>query len=292
MLKFEFTDITNQYAILTVINSGRLSRQALESIKYNINEINFLIDDVGIMSCDKINIKNAIKSSDMLIIVADLDDDNESQMAYTVCETSKHLEILTVVIGIMPLSFYDSNRHNIAYKNINKIRPLSDTLLLITDEHSESNIGIQDIIKIKQKMVSTAIFGVTEMIYSPGLIRVDFADVRAVLSGGNISFMGYGVAQGPNREIHAGKQAISQLLNNSTSDIFNILSDCTETGILLTMKAGADMKLIEFENIGNLVKELSHENTTVVVGTVIEPDMDEMQVTVIVTKTGCLLEFV
>ena len=142
------------------------------------------------------------------------------------------------------------------------------------------NISLLNAFKAANNVLFGAVQGIAELITRPGLINVDFADVRTVMSEMGMAMMGTGVASGENRAREAAEAAIASPLLEDVD--FN-----GARGVLVNITAGMDMSIGEFEAVGEAIKSFTSENATVVVGTVIDPDMtDELRVTVVVTGIG------
>lgn len=273
---FELMDTSSDRAILTVINSGSSTKESLELLKETTPELNCFINQASKFIDIQIEMIESIKSSDMMIIIVDLSDTNELELAQKIAKLSKESGVLTIAIGIIPSPFAETEQNKISNDRIHNINKYVDSLLIISNEYQQKDLNLDTILKLKDDLIIKATLGITEIIYRPGLIRVDFADVRTVLSERGLSKMGVASASGENRAKYATEQAVSQLI----SEDFNILSN--SSGLIVTIKAGMDMSIAEFEDAGNIIKQFVSDNTTVVVGTVIDSDMSgDMQVTII-----------
>jgi cell division protein FtsZ len=183
-----------------------------------------------------------------------------------------------------PFSFEGSKRLHIAHNGIKELGQYVDSLITIPNEKLQQVLGKQisllDAFRAANDVLQGAVQGIAELITRPGLINVDFADVRTVMSEMGMAMMGSGTAKGDDRAREAAEAAIA-------SPLLDDIDLMGAHGILVNVTAGMDLAIGEFEEVGNTVKEFASENATVVVGTVIDPDMrDELRVTVVATGLG------
>ena len=192
--------------------------------------------------------------------------------------------ILTVAVVTKPFTFEGSRRLHVAHKGIKELSQYVDSLITIPNEKLQSVLGKQisllDAFRSANDVLLGAVQGIAELITRPGLINVDFADVRTVMSEMGMAMMGSGTAKGEDRAREAAEAAVA-------SPLLEDIDLMGANGILVNVTAGMDLAIGEFEEVGNTVKEFASENATVVVGTVIDPDMrDELRVTVVATGLG------
>ena len=242
--------------------------------------------DVGRQAAhdDRDRIQEVIEGSDMLFITAGMGGGTGTGAAPVVAQIAKELGILTVAVVTKPFPFEGSKRLHVAHNGIKELGQYVDSLITIPNEKLLSVLGKQisllDAFKSANDVLLGAVQGIAELITRPGLINVDFADVRTVMSEMGMAMMGSGSAKGEDRAREAAEAAIASPL---LEDI-NLMG---AHGILVNVTAGMDLGIGEFEEVGNTVKEFASENATVVVGTVIDPDMrDELRVTVVATGLG------
>jgi cell division protein FtsZ len=233
---------------------------------------------------DRDRIHEVIEGSDMLFITAGMGGGTGTGAAPVVAQVAKELGILTVAVVTKPFPFEGSKRLHVAHNGIKELSQYVDSLITIPNEKLLSVLGKQisllDAFRSANDVLLGAVQGIAELITRPGLINVDFADVRTVMSEMGMAMMGSGSAKGEDRAREAAEAAIASPL---LEDI-NLMG---AHGILVNVTAGMDMGIGEFEEVGNTVKEFASENATVVVGTVIDPDMrDELRVTVVATGLG------
>lgn len=242
--------------------------------------------DIGRQSAqdDRDRIHEVIEGADMIFITAGMGGGTGTGAAPVVAQVAKELGILTVAVVTKPFPFEGSKRLHVAHNGIKELGQYVDSLITIPNEKLLSVLGKQisllDAFKSANDVLLGAVQGIAELITRPGLINVDFADVKTVMSEMGMAMMGSGSAKGEDRAREAAEAAIASPL---LEDI-NLMG---ASGILVNVTAGMDLGIGEFEEVGNTVKEFASENATVVVGTVIDPDMrDELRVTVVATGLG------
>lgn len=230
------------------------------------------------------NIRNVLEGSDMVFITAGMGGGTGTGAAPIVAEVAKELGILTVAVVTKPFAFEGKKRMQIAEAGIKSLGQYVDSLITIPNNKLLSvlgkNITLLNAFKAANNVLLGAVQGIADLITRPGLINVDFADVRTVMSEMGMAMMGTGVGSGENRAREAAEAAIA-------SPLLEDVDFSGARGILVNITAGLDMSIGEFEAVGDSVKSFASENATVVVGTVIDPEMtDELRVTVVVTGLG------
>ena len=233
---------------------------------------------------DKDRIKEVIEGSDMLFITAGMGGGTGTGAAPIVAEIARELGILTVAVVTKPFFFEGSKRMNIAEAGIKALEEHVDSLIIIPNEKLVPVLGkettLLDAFKAANDILLGAVQGIAELITRQGLINVDFADVKTVMSEMGMAMMGSASAKGQDRARQAAESAVSSPLLEDI-DLSNV------KGILVNVTAGFDLSIGEFEEVGITIKEFASEDATVVVGTVIEPEMnDELRVTVVATGIG------
>lgn len=229
-------------------------------------------------------IHEILTGTDMVFITAGMGGGTGTGAAPVVAQIAKELGILTVAVVTKPFVFEGRKRLQIAEQGIQSLTQYVDSLITIPNNKLLTvlgkNITLLNAFKVANNVLLGAVQGIAELITRPGLINVDFADVRTVMSEMGMAMMGTGVSSGEGRAKEAAEAAISSPL---LEDI-----DITDAhGVLVNITAGLDMSIGEFEEVGEVVKSFASENATVVVGTVIDPEMtDELRVTVVVTGLG------
>jgi cell division protein FtsZ len=233
---------------------------------------------------DRERIVEVIEGADMLFITAGMGGGTGTGGAPVIARAAKELGILTVAVVTKPFPFEGKKRMQIAEAGIEELGQYVDSLITIPNDKLLSvlgkNISLLDAFRAANDVLLGAVQGIAELITRPGLINVDFADVRTVMSEMGMAMMGSGSAVGEDRARRAAEMAIA-------SPLLEDINLSGARGILVNVTAGMDMAIGEFDEVGNAVKEFASENATVVVGTVIDPDMsDELRVTVVATGLG------
>ncbi len=233
---------------------------------------------------DRETIKKTLQGADMIFIAAGMGGGTGTGAAPIVAEVAKELGILTVAVVTKPFPFEGKKRTAYADEGILELSKHVDSLITIPNDKLLKVLGkgtsLLDAFKAANNVLLGAVQGIAELITRPGLINVDFADVRTVMSEMGTAMMGTGRASGPDRAEEAAEQAIS-------SPLLEDIDLSGAKGILVNITAGLDISIEEFEIVGNAVKAFASENATVVVGAVIDPEMhDELRVTVVATGIG------
>lgn len=233
---------------------------------------------------DRDRIIEVMEGADMVFITAGMGGGTGTGGAPIVAQIARELGILTVAVVTKPFPFEGNKRRNIANEGIKELTQYVDSLITIPNEKLMTvlgkNISLLDAFKAANNVLLGAVQGIAELITRPGLINVDFADVRTVMAEMGMAMMGSGSARGENRASEAAQAAIA-------SPLLEDVNLSGARGILVNITAGMDMSIGEFEEVGSTVKEFASENATVVVGTVIDPEMkDELRVTVVATGLG------
>ena len=233
---------------------------------------------------DRERIQEVVEGSDMLFITAGMGGGTGTGAAPIVAQVARELGILTVAVVTKPFPFEGAKRMQVAQKGIKELGQYVDSLITIPNDKLLSvlgkNVSLLDAFRAANDVLLGAVQGIAELITRPGLINVDFADVRTVMSEMGMAMMGSGCASGEDRAREAAEAAIA-------SPLLEDVNLSGAGGILVNVTAGMNLSIGEFEEVGNTVKGFSSENATVVVGTVIDPEMgDELRVTVVATGLG------
>ncbi len=229
-------------------------------------------------------IHELLAGADMVFITAGMGGGTGTGSAPVIAQIAKELGILTVAVVTKPFVFEGRKRLLVAEQGIQSLTQYVDSLITIPNNKLLTvlgkNITLLNAFKVANNVLLGAVQGIAELITRPGLINVDFADVRTVMSEMGMAMMGTGVSAGEHRAKEAAEAAISSPLLEDID-----ISDAR--GVLVNITAGLDMSIGEFEAVGDVIKSFASENATVVVGTVIDPEMeDELRVTVVVTGLG------
>lgn len=233
---------------------------------------------------DKERIAEMLKGSDMVFITAGMGGGTGTGGAPVVAEVARELGILTVAVVTKPFPFEGRKRMALADEGIKQLQDRVDSLITIPNEKLLSVLGkttsLLDAFKSANDVLLGAVQGIADLIIRPGMINVDFADVRTVMSEMGMAMMGSGCASGENRAREAAESAIR-------SPLLEDINLQGARGILVNITAGMDLSLGEFTEVGDTIEEFASSDATVVVGTVIEPDMTgELRVTVVATGLG------
>jgi cell division protein FtsZ len=233
---------------------------------------------------DRDRIQEVIEGADMLFITAGLGGGTGTGAAPVVAQLAKEMGILTVAVVTKPFSMEGGKRMRIAEQGIAELGRFVDSLITIPNEKLLSVLGptttLLDAFKAANEVLQGAVQGIAELITRPGLINVDFADVRTVMSEMGMAMMGSGVASGQDRARIAAEAAVS-------SPLLEDINLSGANGILVNVTAGVDLSIGEFQEVGDTVKQFASDDATVVIGTVIDPSMtDEIRVTVVATGLG------
>jgi cell division protein FtsZ len=237
---------------------------------------------------DRDRIEEVIAGSDMLFITAGMGGGTGTGAAPVVAQVAKELGILTVAVVTKPFPFEGGKRGAVAERGLKELGQYVDSLITIPNEKLLSVLGkevsLLSAFKAANSVLQNAVQGIAELITCPGLINVDFADVRTVMSEMGMAMMGSGSASGQDRAREAAEAAVH-------SPLLEDIDLMGAHGILVNVTAGLDLSIGEFEEVGNTVKEFASPDATVVVGTVIDPEMhDELRVTVVATGLGMGIE--
>ncbi|MCH1920669.1 cell division protein FtsZ [Shewanella sp. A3A] len=233
---------------------------------------------------DRESIRAAIAGSDMIFIAAGMGGGTGTGAAPVVAQIAKEEGILTVAVVTKPFPFEGKKRMAYAEQGIAELAKNVDSLITIPNEKLLKVLGrgtsLLDAFAAANNVLLGAVQGIAELITRPGLINVDFADVRTVMSEMGNAMMGTGVARGDDRAEEAAEAAVA-------SPLLEDIDLAGARGVLVNITAGMDMSIEEFETVGNHVKAYASDTATVVVGAVIDPEMsDELRVTVVATGIG------
>ncbi len=233
---------------------------------------------------DRERIADSLRGADMVFITAGMGGGTGTGGAPVVAEVARELGILTVAVVTRPFPFEGKKRLKIAQEGVSELQQHVDSLITIPNEKLlevlGKNTSLLDAFKEANDVLLGAVQGIADLIIRPGMINVDFADVRTVMSEMGMAMMGTGSSKGENRAREAAERAIN-------SPLLDDIDLQGARGILVNITAGLDLALGEFAEVGDTIEEFASEEATVVVGTVIDPDMtDELKVTVVATGLG------
>jgi cell division protein FtsZ len=316
---FELMDAYNQNAVIKVLGVGGGGGNAVSHmVKTGIEGVDFMCINTDAQALKNSNVKTAlqigsnitkglgaganpdvgrqaaledrdriielIEGCDMLFITAGMGGGTGTGAAPIVAQIAKELGILTVAVVTRPFNMEGGKRAHIADQGMLELSKHVDSLITIPNQKLLTVLGpktsLLDAFKSANGVLQGAVQGIADLITRPGLINVDFADVRTVMGETGMAMMGSGHASGEDRARVAAQMAVS-------SPLLEDVDLAGARGILVNVTAGLDLGIGEFEEVGNIVKELASEDATVVVGTVIDPELsDEIRVTVVATGLG------
>jgi cell division protein FtsZ len=233
---------------------------------------------------DRDRLQDVIEGSDMLFITAGMGGGTGTGAAPVVAQVARELGVLTVAVVTRPFGLEGVKRSRVAEHGILELGKYCDSLITIPNDKLLAVLGAQtallEAFGAANQVLQGAVQGIAELITRPGLINVDFADVRTVMSEMGMAMMGTGEATGEHRAREAAEAAIS-------SPLLEDIDLAGANGILVNVTAGSDLSIGEFSEVGDAVKDFACEEATVVVGTVIDPELgDEIRVTVVATGIG------
>jgi len=242
--------------------------------------------DVGYKAAmeDRDRLQELIEGADMLFITAGLGGGTGTGAAPVIAQLAKEMGILTVAVVTKPFEMEGPKRSAIAEQGMMELAKCVDSLITIPNEKLLSVLGAEttllDAFRSANEVLQGAVQGIAELITRPGLINVDFADVRTVMGEMGMAMMGSGTASGVDRAREAAEAAVS-------SPLLEDINLAGANGILVNVTAGEDLSIGEFNVIGDTVKAFASDDATVIVGTVIDPAMgSNIRVTVVATGLG------
>ena len=317
---FELADSTPQNAVIKVIGVGGGGGNAVEHmVKQDIQAVEFICANTDAQALKSMNasmllqigsgvtrglgagadpsmgktaaledrerIVEALVGADMIFITAGMGGGTGTGAAPVIAEVAKELGILTVAVVTKPFKFEGNRRMKVAEAGIAELAPHVDSLITIPNEKlletlDEDTNLLESFAKVNNVLLG-AVQGIADLIIRPGMINVDFADVRTVMSEMGMAMIGSGHARGDNRAIAAAEAAIR-------SPLLEDVDFTGARGVLVNIAASSDISLGEFEKVGATVDGFASDNATIVLGTVIDESMgDELRVTVVATGLGC-----
>lgn len=316
---FELIDNVPQSAVIKVIGVGGGGGNAVKHmIEHNVDGVDFIcantdaqaLDDIESRTVlqlggditkglgaganpeigraaameDRDRIADALRGADMVFITAGMGGGTGTGGAPVVAEVARELGVLTVAVVTRPFTFEGRKRGTIADSGLKELQQHVDSLITIPNEKLlevlGKNTSLLDAFKEANDVLLGAVQGIADLIIRPGMINVDFADVRTVMSEMGMAMMGTGSSRGENRAREAAERAIN-------SPLLDDIDLEGARGILVNITAGLDLSLGEFSEVGDTIEEFASEEATVVVGTVIDPELnDELKVTVVATGLG------
>lgn len=236
---------------------------------------------------DQEAIRQMLEGADMVFIAAGMGGGTGTGAAPVVAQIAKELGILTVAVVTKPFSFEGKKRMMFAEMGIKELYKHVDSLIIIPNEQLAKvlpkNATLIQAFSAANDVLRNSVTGISDMITSPGLINVDFADVRTVMAEMGQALIGFGAAKGPAGEGRAEEAARIAV----KSDLLERVDLSGAKGVLVNITAGMDLGLAEFYAVGDTVKTFASDEATIVIGTSLMPDMvDEIRVTIVATGIG------
>ncbi|MBV4456773.1 MULTISPECIES: cell division protein FtsZ [Pseudomonas] len=237
---------------------------------------------------DRERIAEVLAGTNMVFITTGMGGGTGTGAAPIIAEVAKEMGILTVAVVTRPFPFEGRKRMQIADEGIRMLSESVDSLITIPNEKLLTILGkdasLLSAFAKADDVLAGAVRGISDIIKRPGMINVDFADVRTVMSEMGMAMMGTGCASGPNR----AREATEAAIRNPLLEDVNLQG---ARGILVNITAGPDLSLGEYSDVGSIIEAFASEHAMVKVGTVIDPDMrDELHVTVVATGLGAKIE--
>jgi cell division protein FtsZ len=230
---------------------------------------------------DRERIQSLLEGADMVFVTAGLGGGTGTGSAPVVAQAAKELGILTVAVVTKPFAFEGRKRAQQAEAGLAELRGVVDTLITIPNQRLlavvDRGTPLLEAFKVADTVLLQAVQGISDLILVPGLINLDFADVRTIMSGMGMALMGAGVGRGEHRAIDAAQKAVASPLLDDTSIE-------GAKGILMNFTGGPDLSIHEVEEAARVVQEAAHDDANIIFGAVIDPSLgDEVRITVIAT---------
>ncbi len=315
-MKFEIADSYSQKAVIKVVGVGGGGGNAVNHmVNSHIEGVDFICANTDAQALKSVNARSVIQlgnaltkglgaganpeigrqaalddrerilevldGADMVFITSGMGGGTGTGAAPVIAEIAKEAGILTVAVVTKPFHFEGKKRRAIAEKGIEELGQFVDSLITIPNEKLlpvlGKNVSLIEAFAAANNVLLGAVQGIADLITHPGIINVDFADVRTVMSEMGMAMMGTGVAVGENRAREAAEKAIASPL----LDDINLQG---ARGILINIAGGSDLTLSEFNEVGNVVHEFAADDAIVVAGVSVDPELrDELRVTVVAT---------
>jgi cell division protein FtsZ len=225
----------------------------------------------------------AMAGADMVFLTAGLGGGTGTGAAPIVAELAQQSGALTVGIVTLPFSFEGTRRRSLAVTGLDRLRPLLDSVIVVSNDRllqvAPQTTGIHESFRMADETLNQGIHGIADLILTPGLINLDFADVRSVMERAGSAVMAMGTGAGPERALQAAERAIASPLLDSPMD--------GARGVLLNITGGPDLALHEVNNAAQLISSRVSPECNIIFGAVIHPRLeDEVRVTIIATGFG------
>jgi len=315
---FELVDSVRDNAVIKVIGVGGGGGNAVEHmLKANVDGVEFICANTDAQALNRSSVRTSIQiggeltkglgaganpdigrqaaledreriseiltDTDMVFITAGMGGGTGTGAAPIIAEIAKEMGVLTVAVVTKPFFFEMKKRMTVAEQGIDELRQHVDSLIIVPNDkvlNVMKGKKLTEAFRAANDVLHGAVQGIAELMTCPGLINVDFADVKTVMSEKGMSMMGNGAASGEDRAIKAAELAVS-------SPLLEDVDLSGAKGILVNITSGEDMSIDEFSEVGSVVQDFAAEDATVVIGTAIDPELkDEIRVTVVATGIG------
>lgn len=320
---FELVDNVQSSAVIKVIGVGGGGGNAVNHmLRCNIEDIDFICANTDAQALKKVEVKTVLQlgqnitkglgagtnpevgrqaaledreriaevleGANMVFITTGMGGGTGTGAAPVIAEVAKEMGILTVAVVTRPFPFEGRKRMQIADEGIRALSEHVDSLITIPNEKLLTILGkdasLLSAFAKADDVLAGAVRGISDIMQRPGLMNVDFADVRTVMSEMGMAMMGTGFASGPNR----AREATEAAIRNPLLEDINLQG---ARGILVNITAGLDLSLGEYTEVGSIIEQFTSEHATVKIGAVIDPEMrDELHVTVVATGLGARME--
>jgi cell division protein FtsZ len=226
------------------------------------------------------DLEEVICGSDMVFVTCGMGGGTGTGAAPVIAELARSTGALTVGVVTKPFSFEGSRRQNVAVEGIEKLKENVDTLIVIPNDRLleivDKKASMTEAFRTADDVLRQGIQGISELITVPGLINLDFADVRSIMSGGGTSLMSVGASSGENRAVEAAESAVSSSLLDVTID--------GAQGLLFNITGSSDLSLFEVNEAAEIIKQKAHPEANIIFGAVIDENLtDELRITLIAT---------
>src|SRR4249920_3390320 len=233
---------------------------------------------------DTENIIQALSGADMIFVTTGLGGGTGTGAAPIIASLASELGALTVAVVTKPFKFEGRRRQAQAERGLDALRECVDTIITIPNERLLSiidrNTPLMDAFNTADDVLRQAIQGISDLILVPGMINLDFADVKTIMSGMGMAMMGTGFADGEDRALEAARRAISSPLLEGTSVI-------GARGVIINVTGGPDLSLVEVNDASTIIQEAAHEDANIIFGAVVDPSLKgKVKITVIATGFG------
>ena len=229
------------------------------------------------------DIYEVLQDADMVFLTAGMGGGTGTGASHVIAQVAREVGALTIGVVTRPFTFEGTQRQRTAIQGIEELKEQVDTLIVIPNDRllevADKRASLQDAFGLADDVLRQGIQGISELITVPGLINLDFADVRTIMSEGGAALMAVGKASGEERAIKAAQEAISSSLLDVTID--------GARGILFNVRGGSDLSLFEVNEAAEIIRQTAHPDVNIIFGAVIDDQMeDEIQITVIATGFG------